>query len=220
MTQSADSINSNTVQAKVHIRGTRALWQHRFGPEALPLTPREKTGVAGNDPEEWRRTCMIDSQGRPYVNDTYLFATIRDGGRYLKKGRSNMVGSVAATLQIIDDPILITNRFWPGYEKGKKKAPFDPNKADPPSVDPTEPLHLDVRGVRNPTTRSRNVRYRVALSTGWEMSFVIQFDKSIISREQMHSIIIQAGELVGIGSGRAIGKGRFEVVDFVEVETV
>ena len=76
---------------------------------------------------------------------------------------------------------------------------------------------MDIRGVRNPTTRNRNIRYRVAVSPGWEMSFTIQFDKSIISREQMHSVIIQAGELVGIGSGRAIGKGRFEVVDFVEV---
>ena len=217
MTQLADSINSNIVQAKVHIRGTRTLWQHKFGPEALPLTPKEKTGVAGNDPEEWRKTCMIDSQGRPFVYDTYLFATIRDGGRYIKKGRSNVVGIVAATLQILDDPIIITNRFWPGYEKGKNKTPFDPDQAELPSVDHTTPLYLDIRGVRNPTTRNRNIRYRVAVSPGWEMSFTIQFDKSIVSREQMHSVIIQAGELVGIGSGRAIGKGRFEVVDFVEV---
>ena len=131
-----------------------------------------------------------------------------------------MIRPLAATLQVLDDPIIITNRFWPGYEDGSYETDFDPAQADPPEDDHEADIYMDIRGVRNPSTRNRNIRYRVALSTGWEMRFVIQFDKSIISREQMHSIIIQAGELVGIGSGRAIGKGRFKVMDFVEVESI
>lgn len=220
MKQPAGSMNNNIVQVQVDIRGTRPLWQHKFGPWALPLGPQEKSGVAGNDPEEWRKTCMIDPQGRPYVNDTYLFATIRDGGRYIKVGRGNFMKPIAATLQVMDDPVFVTNCFWPGYEKGAKAAPFDAARADPPAEDTRAPLYLDVRGVRNPTTHNQNIRYRVALGVGWEMSFAIQFDKSIVSREQMHSAIIQAGDLVGIGSGRAIGKGRFEVLQFRELEAV
>jgi hypothetical protein len=209
----------NIVYVEVKIRGTRPLWQHRFGPEALPIHPREKNGVAGNDPEEWRMTCMIDAQGRPYVHDTYLFATIRDGGRYIKRGRGNLVSLIAATLQVIDEIILVSNRFWPGYENGNAMTPFDPQKAEPPPTDPALPLYLDIRGVRNPSTRNRNIRYRIALSPGWEMQFTIRFDKSIVSREQMHSVLIQAGDLTGIGSGRAVGKGRFEVMAFRELET-
>lgn len=220
MNQSSANPNKNIVHVHVTIRGTRPLWQHGFGPDALPIKPQEKSGVAGNNPEEWRKTCMIDEQGRPYVHDTYLFATIRDGGRYIKSGRSNLVRPIAATLQVLDDPIIITNRSWPGYEDGSQSVPFDPNQVDPPPMNLTAPLYLDVRGVRNPSTRSRNIRYRIALTKGWEMSFAIQFDKSIISREQMHSVLIQAGELVGVGSGRAIGKGRFTVVDFVEVTSI
>lgn len=214
MLQSDNYPSKNIVRAHVSIQGTRPLWQHRFGSDALPIEPQEKSGVAGNNPEEWRKTCMIDAQGRPFVYDTYLFATIRDGGRYIKQGRSNLVRAIAATLQILEDAIIVTNRFWPEYENGDNKTPFDPNLANSPPDNPDAPLYLDIRGVRNPSTRNRNIRYRVALSTGWEISFNIQFDKSIVSREQMHSAIIQAGELVGLGSGRAIGKGRFQVLDF------
>ena len=71
--------------------------------------------------------------------------------------------------------------------------------------------------MRNPSTRNRNIRYRIALAAGWEMTFTMQFDKSIVSREQMHSVLIQTGELVGIGSGRAISMGRFAVVAFTEL---
>lgn len=182
MIHSMSNPNGNIVHTQVVIRGTRPLWQHKFGPDALPLHPGEKSGVAGNDPEEWRKTCMIDSQGRPYVRDTYLFATIRDGGRYIKSGRSNLIRPIAATLQVLDDPIIITNRYWPGYENDDLEDEFDPIEADPPEDNPEANLYMDIRGVRNPSTRNRNIRYRVALSTGWEMSFAIQFDKSIVSR--------------------------------------
>lgn len=211
-------IGSNLTIVTVTIRGTRPLWQHQFGPDALPLTPREKTGVAGNDPDEWRRTCMIDRNGRPYLHSTYLFAVVRGGGRYIKKGRSNIMTSIAATLQIMEDPIFIHNRFWPGYETINKRD-FNPKTAVAPPQDPTQPLYLDVRGVRNPSTKARNIRYRIALAPGWETTFTIQFDRSIVSRTQMHSAIIQAGELVGIGNGRTIGMGRFEVITFTQLTT-
>jgi hypothetical protein len=211
-------VNPNTVLMQVAIRGKRPLWQHLFGPNALPLTPKEKSGVAGNDPEEWRNTSMINAAGQPYLLSSYLFAAIREGGRYLKQGRGNLLLPIAATLQVLDDPIVVQNRWWPGYETpDANRPPFDIRAAAPPPTDPTAPLYLDIRGVRNPTTRGRNVRYRVALSPGWELTFTIQFDKSIVSRDQMHSALLQSGDLVGIGNGRTIGMGRFTVLSFVEV---
>jgi len=38
---------SNILQAKVRIKGTRPLFWHKFGPDALPLEKQERTGVAG-----------------------------------------------------------------------------------------------------------------------------------------------------------------------------
>ena len=205
--------NNNIVTAKVTIYGTRPLWQHRFGPDAIPLEKQEKSGVAGNDPEEWRKTCMVTKEGQLYLDGSYLFATIRDGARYTKKGRGSIQAQVAATLQILDVRVLL-DRYFPGFENGGE---FDVSKAAPPETDPELPVYLDIRGVRNPTTKGRNVRYRVACSPGWTCSFTIAFDKTVVDRNSIQSVLNDAGKLCGTGNGRAIGMGRFEIMSFEEV---
>ena len=184
--------------AEVEIRGTRPLWWHAFGPEALPLEKQERTGVAGNDPEEWKKTVLATSDGRLYLPSTYLFATIRDGARYTKKGRGSIQAAVAATLQI-EDELVFTNRVLPDGE---------------PPRDPTAPVYLDIRGVRNPSTKARNVRYRVAASAGWSATFHLLWNRTVVSRGEMESSANDAGLLCGLGDGRSIGMGRFEVVRF------
>lgn len=87
--------------------------------------------------------------------------------------------------------------------------------------DSTLPVYLDVRSVKKPSTKARNIRYRVAISNGWKANFSITWDKSLINREQMHAVLIHAGTLVGLGDGRSIGFGRFEVedIEFMNYET-
>lgn len=205
---------NNIVQAKVQIRGTRPLFWHKFGPEALPLEKQEKTGVAGHDPEEWRRTAMVNKDGQLYLEPTYAFATVREGAKYTKKGRGSIQTSVVASLQLVDSRILV-NRWFPGFPNGHA---FDISKAEPPSQDVDEPVYLDIRGVRNPSTKARNVRYRIAASPGWECEFTIEWDKTIVSRAEMEAVLNDAGKLVGIGNARSIGMGRFEVVSFDVME--
>jgi len=200
----------NIVNAAITIKGTRPLFQHKFGPEALPLEKLEKTGVAGNDPEEWRKTAMVTRDGQLYLDPTYVFATIRDGAKYTKKGRGSIQTAVAATLQCNDDRILI-DRWMPDFPNGQT---CDLATVAVPPEDPEAPVYLDVRGVRNPSTKARNVRYRVAASKGWACTFNILWDKTIVSRVQMEAVLIDAGNLIGIGNGRAIGMGRFEIMDF------
>jgi len=76
---------SNIVRARVTICGTRPLLQHAFGPEALPLEKGERTGVAGNDPQEWRRTCMITADGQLFIRGTYVFGMLRDAARHTRR---------------------------------------------------------------------------------------------------------------------------------------
>jgi hypothetical protein len=73
-------MSNNMVRARVEIRGKRPLLQHQFGPEALPLEKGEKTGVAGNDPEEWKKTCMVTSAGQLYVRSWPSY--VCGGSRY------------------------------------------------------------------------------------------------------------------------------------------
>lgn len=204
---------SNVVQAKVTIRGIRPLFWHKFGRDSIPLEKMEKSGVAGNDPEEWRKTVMVTKEGQLYLEPTYAFSTICAGSKYTKKGRGSIQTSMNATLQVIDNRIFV-DRWMPGYPNGHV---YDPKIADPPPEDLDAPVYLDVRAVVNPQTKGRNVRYRVVASPGWTCSFTIEWDKTIVSRGEMESSIIDAGKLVGIGNARKIGMGRF-VIEVFDVQ--
>lgn len=205
---------SNIVEARVKIKGIRPLFQHHFGPEALPLEKKEKSGVAGNDPEEWRKTAMITKDGQLYIEGTYVFGAMREGAKYTKRGRASLQKPVAATLQIMEDRITL-DRYFPGFPNGHK---FNINEVDEPPRDTEREeddlVYLDVRGVVNPSTRGRNVRYRVATVPGWSAEFTMMFDKTVVSRNEMEAILIDAGRLVGVGNGRSIGMGRFTVEKF------
>lgn len=203
-------MSNNIVTAKVSIRGTRPLFWHRFGPDAMPLEKGERTGVAGNDPEEWRKTVLVTKDGQLYLEPSYAFATIREGAKYTKRGRGTIMSNVAATLQVIDNRILV-DRWMPGFPNGHE---CNPATLEPPAQDSDNPVYIDVRMVKNPATKGRNVRYRIVAAPGWTCSFSILFDKTIVSRAEMQAALNDAGKLVGIGNARAIGMGRFEVEAF------
>lgn len=188
----------NILKAEVTIEGTRRLLFNHFGDDAIPLEKGERTGVAGNDPLEWKKTYLATKDGQLYLDPTQVFGMIRDGAIYTKKGRGSIQSMVVATLEILDERILL-NRTVP---------------ADPIPTDPDEPVYLDVRSVKNPASKARNVRYRIAASPGWRATFSIAWDKTIIARDQMEAVLRDAGTLCGIGDGRKIGFGRFIVISF------
>lgn len=185
---------SNIVRMAVTIRGTRPLLWHAFGPDAIPLEKQERTGVAGNDPEEWKKTVLVTKEGQLFIEPTYVFGCLRDAARYTRQGKGSIQTKVAATLQI-DDTRILLDRWMP----------------EDLTRDDEQPVYLDVRSVRNPSTKARNVRYRVAASAGWVMTFTLLFDKTIVSRPEMQAVLNDAGTLCGIGDGRSVGFGRFAV---------
>jgi hypothetical protein len=111
---------------------------------------------------------------------------------------------IAATLQVLDDRVVLDRHL--------------PKDGAALSTDPDKPVYLDVRMVRNPSTRGRNVRYRLAAAPGWRLAFRVAWDASILSREQLRAVLNDAGALVGLGDGRSIGFGRFVVTGFQIVE--
>lgn len=194
---------TNMLIATVEIVGVRPFLWHAFTPEAIPIGKKEKTGVAGNDPLEWQRSVLVADHGQLYVRHTYIFGCLRDGAKFSPYKRGSLQPLLSSTLLVLDRVIPIHNRSLP----------------DSLTTDDTAPIYLDVQSVRNPTTRARNVRYRVAASPGWAARFQITWDKTVIAREQMRSIIIDAGRLVGVGDGRAIGYGRFELNAFEAIDS-
>ena len=197
--------------AKVSIKGVKTLAIHHFGADSLPLEKQEKSGVAGNDPEEWKRSVLLTKNRELFLPPTYFFGTIKEGGRHVKKGRGSILYDIAATLQVKDDFVKVC------YDNQPIVLPDDPLVIDAYSV-PTDELpsaYVERIGVRNPSTKARNIRYRVAVKSGWDMTFSILWDVTVVSRIQMRQAIELAGTLVGIADGRtSIGYGRFVVTDW------
>jgi hypothetical protein len=186
------------LSAKISIQGVRPLLWHHLSPEALSVKPRERTGKAGNDPSEWRRTVLTTPKRQLYIEPTYIFGCLREAAKYSRRKLGSFQSLISATVQVRDEIILI-DQYLPKTDV----KPQDKNRP--------VPVYLDVRAVRNPGTRAMNIRYRVAAASGWKASFTIVWDNTVIGREQMESILTDAGNLVGIGSGRSLGLGRFEI---------
>jgi hypothetical protein len=144
---------------------------------------------------------MVANDGQLYVRGTYVFSMIRDAARHTKKGKGSIQALVAATLQVEEERVML-DRWLP--ESG-------------PTADSSQPVYIDVTGVRNPSTKARNVRYRLAAAPGWAAAFTLLWDKTIVSRDQMRSVLNDAGTLVGLADGRSVGYGRFEVMRFEEL---
>lgn len=195
-------MSNNIIRARVTIRGTRRLIQHAFTEDSIPLEKEEKAGVAGNNPEEWRKTMMVTEDGQLYIKDANVFACICQGAKFSKRGRSSLLSLVAATLQVEEEVILLNRHM--------------PLKGDPPR-DPKAPVHIYVCPVVNPSTKGRNIRYRLAAAPGWECSFTILWDKTVVSRPEMRTILKNASILAGICDGRGRGAGRFTVISFEEL---
>jgi hypothetical protein len=195
---------SNIVQAQVTIIGTRPLLWHHFGPAAIPLEKQEKSGVAGNDPEEWRKTVLFDATSRQlYILPVAVFACVRAAARFTKKGNSSLQGDVSATLQVEDTRVWV-DRYLPD---------------EPIPTDEQEPVYLSIMTVKNPATKGRNIRYRIAASPGWQVTFHLLWDATVVARKQMEAVLYDAGKLVGLGDGRTMGFGRF-TVEQVETSAV
>ena len=209
---------SNILAAKISIKGTRLHIQHRFTPDALPLEKQERTGVAGNDPEEWKRTCILNKNRAMVVLPQMIFGMFcanRDGAaRHVKNGRGNAVKAFASTLQVLEDSILLTRNGSPIV------LPDEPERIleGAPYSEMPDSAFILISAVVNPGTKARNVRYRVSCKPGWECSFALLFDKTIVSRQMLEQGIQAASKLVGLSNSRAIGHGRFRVqsLEFVD----
>lgn len=191
--------------AKVTIRGIKPFLFNAFSEKNLPLSGRqEKKGVTGNNPEEWKDSVLMNDKRQLYIPDNYLFAPIKEGAKYIKEGRGSIQKKVTASLQVIEPQVLIKDRFVPEEDKLTTNS--------------TEKVYLHICSVRNPTTKGRNIRYRIACAPDWEASFTITWDGTLVTASKMNECLIDGGRLAGIGDGRAIGFGRFEVDNFALVE--
>jgi hypothetical protein len=184
------------LRARIKIKGTRPLLYNNMRLDAISPFRKEKSGVPGNNPEEWKNTYLATSSGQLYLKPDYLFSSLRAGAKHTKKGLGSLEPNVSATLQILDEEILLNRNI----------------SVDDIDDDHKKDVYIDVR----PVTRNKvkNIRYRLAVGLGWEAEFQIAWESTLVARDQMQSICIDAGLFAGIGDARKLGYGRFEICSF------
>jgi hypothetical protein len=187
------------------IKGLKPFLFHKFNIEAVTNTKKPKEGSSGNNPSEWKDTVFTEGR-RLYIPSFYMQTAITAGGKFVKIGRGTVSKQICSALNILDERLYF-NRELP--------KPIEDMTAEDLGTDSSKPIYIDIRGVSNPNTKGKNIRYRVALNPGWELTANIEWDDTIISTDQMKASIEALGKLVGLSNGRTIGYGRFEVKEFI-----
>ena len=194
-------------KCRVKIRGIKPLIMHRFNLESITAQRKPKSGSSGNDPDEWK-VSFHHNGGKIYVPGAYIFAALKNGSVNTKVGRGTIQKTLISAINI-DEEIIYTNREM--FDK------WESMEIDAVPKDSSLPVYVDVRAVSNPNTKGKNIRYRLALSKGWELEFNVILDDTLISQSQMKKVIEDTGKLQGLCDARTLGYGRFELVEF-EVE--
>jgi hypothetical protein len=187
------------IKSRITVKGTKPILFHTFPIDTLS-TGKTRSGSVGKDEEEWKSTVLMTGNRQLYVMGCYLTGAIKSAGKLIKVGKSNMMKKIESCLECLDQVVLLEDLFVPEESLLTKSA--------------LDPVYIDVRSVVNPSTKGRNLRYRVAAKAGWKLSSVIEWDDSLVSKENMKECVTNAGLYEGIGDGRRIGFGRFTLISF------
>ena len=187
----------------VKIKGVKPFLFHKFNIECLQDTQKPKSGSIGNDPYEWMNTFFHD-QNKLYMPGTYMMSTLNNGSVHTKVGRGTLKKTWMSAIQIDNEKIYFNRSIPEGWEEWKVEDFI---------LDSSKDVYIDVRMVQNPNTKGRNVRYRLAMSPGWECEFSLICDPSLLSKENIEKVIRDTGKMQGIADGRTLGYGRYQVED-------
>lgn len=193
---------------KTKIVGIKPLFFHKFNIETLTDQKKPKTGTTGNNPEEWKQSFFQDNN-KLYIPGAYIFAALKNGAVNTKAGRGTIQKTFISAVNVMDEKIYFNRSVWDGWEEDEFENV--PTNSD-------DPVYVDVRMVANPNTKGRNIRYRLALSPGWELEFSLEYDESLLSLSQIKKVIEDTGKLQGIADGRSLGYGRYEVEEFTVLD--
>jgi len=89
------------------------------------------------------------------------------------------------------------------YSKGKGRSSLQKNVAACVSVSPervslhTKEYQVDSRPVVVPATKGRVMRHRARIDK-WKLTFDVEYDETLLTRDQLNRILIDTGQRVGL----------------------
>jgi len=188
----------------IEIQGLKPFLYNKFNIESVTSLTKVKTGKVGDDPESWKSSFFHNGSDL-YVPGNYLFSALKKAAVFTKSGRGSIQNAWVSGVNIEDELIYFNRKIFDDWENMTLK---DVTK------DSSNPVYVDIRTVVNPTTKGKNVRYRLGLSAGWKLSFSILLDDTLVSVDHARKVIEDCGKFVGLSDARTLGFGRFIVNEF------
>lgn len=190
-------------QVKVRIKGTSPLMMHN-GQLVNPLNSIVKemkkiTSKAKKTDEDYDQLARLEFIGGlyydpkigPYIPQNCLWATIRAGARFQKKGPA-----VERGLMVLDTTPALE---YTGTRKSTEM--YDAGFAD-------------IRNAKPPGSSGQVMRCRPKFDPPWSVAFTLAFDPTQMDANELRHWTEQAGLLSGLCDGRKIGMGRFTVEEW------
>lgn len=190
------------VVAEIKIKGLVPILFNSFPLDTLDAGV-SKSGSGAKNEEEWKRSVLITKDRELYILSSWLVSSVVAGGKYIKEGRSNISKKVGSSLCCLKESLLLDGLMLPPENELTTSR--------------TDTVYIDVRSVVNPMTKGRNVRYRIAAGAGWTLTTSLSWDDFTVSKERLKECVKNAGAFEGVGDGRKIGFGRFDLLSFLMV---
>jgi hypothetical protein len=155
---------------------------------ALPQVHEEKirdTGKEYDPKEEVEKSLYRDKEGKIYFPSRWIKGCLESAAKGVKKGRVNLKSKIIQAVSIHPSQIY-------------------PIKLSDYEIDQQ---YVRLMG-RNLILRSR------PKFDEWEIDFEIHHDEEIIGAADIKKLLERGGKFIGIGDGRKIGYGRFEIEEF------
>lgn len=175
---------------EIEIRGTSPLLTNRFSEASETkkgVRPMEN-GQRRDPRAEATCAAYIAPDGKFYVPSGMITGALRQAGanHKMRSSRKSLRYLVPCAVRPSDDTITILD------EKGKPATDFE----------------VDTRPVSIPATKGRILRHRPRWNF-WTAKFSLCIQEQILSTDDVHMLLNEAGERIGIGDYRPTCTGSF-----------
>lgn len=183
---------------QVEIRGMTPLLIHKFTESAEQSKPTRKMITESVDPRtEAEKVAYIAPDGTYYFNAFSITASMTNAGanHKMRGSRKTLRFVVPSAVRITTDAITILN-----------------------GSGPAKSFEVDSRPVTIPATKGRVMRHRPRFDN-WGAQFELLLNDDLLSAENVHQLLSEAGLSYGIGDFRPEKRGpfgTFRVVSFKE----
>lgn len=183
----------------VRIEGITPLLIHKFSADAEVQKTSRKSMIKNTDPrEEAKKVAYIADDGTFYFNAFAIPGSMGNAGasHKMRGSRKSLRFVVPSAVRLNVDAITILN--------GKG---------------PAKDFEVDSRPVTIPATKGRIMRHRPRFNQ-WSAEFELMINEDLLSIEDAHMLLNEAGMSIGIGDFRPEKRGpfgTFRVTKFKEI---